>query len=176
MRFFTILLLLVLAMPISAQTATPTPSSGTNCGNGLPCGPVPWRLPELPALESPTPLDLSSDQSANPGATNTPTPDFLSDLTQVVEFADEVSLTGTPFDFEITEEAEYENLITNASTFFSYVKGLSLADLGIITPILTGFFVLTTLTILLKITLFLLPIVGVIAGLIRKIIELIPGF
>lgn len=176
MRLSILLLLLWLVVPISAQTATPTQISQSDCGSGLPCGPIPWRLPDMPALDSPTPLDLSSDNSANPGATATPTPDFLADLTQVVGYSEGLDFTGTPFDFNVTEEAEYDNLIDDSVLFFSYVKGLTTADFGIITPIAAGFFALTTLTILLKLALFLLPIIGMVVGLIRKIIELIPGF
>lgn len=177
MRYIIMLSLLIITLPVSAQTATPTPLQQSDCGNGLPCGPIPWQLPIMPALESPTPLDLSSDQSADPGATATPTPDFLVEITQISDLTNNLSnLTGTPFDFQVTEEAEYETIFENSTLFFSYVKGLTLADLGIITPLLTGFFLLSTLTILLKLSLFLLPVVGMIIGLIRKIIELIPGF
>lgn len=55
--------------PVSAQTS--------DCGNGVPCGPIPWRLPVLPNLPSPSPMPTiaATSSSINPGApTNTPAP------------------------------------------------------------------------------------------------------
>src|SRR5512138_70374 len=45
-RLALLLFLLLPLLPVTAQT---------NCGKGLPCGPVPWSLPKMPDLESPTP-------------------------------------------------------------------------------------------------------------------------
>lgn len=43
-----------------------------DCNHGLPCGPVPWTIPQLPQLQSPTPLaTISADNSAS---VVTPTP------------------------------------------------------------------------------------------------------
>lgn len=72
------------ALPVAAQTATPVPTAtyrapGTSgrgsrdCGNGLPCGPIPWNLPSYPVLESPTPMPTFV-ASATPTVTFTPSP------------------------------------------------------------------------------------------------------
>lgn len=48
------------------------PAAAADCGNGLPCGPVPWNLPALPTLQSPTPIPTFSF-TATPSPTMTPT-------------------------------------------------------------------------------------------------------
>jgi hypothetical protein len=62
------------------------PAAAADCGNGLPCGPVPWNLPVLPTLQSPTPMPTffytatptptmtPTNFTPSPTATNTPTP------------------------------------------------------------------------------------------------------
>src|SRR4030042_4743469 len=49
-----------------------------DCGNGLPCGPIPWSLPAWPQMESPTPIGpqydyLTVTYTATPTSTYTPT-------------------------------------------------------------------------------------------------------
>lgn len=81
------LILMLLAMPVAAQTDTPTatfvptatyrppgtsPRGSRDCGFGLPCGPIPWNLPRYPILESPTPMPTLFS-SATPTSTMTPT-------------------------------------------------------------------------------------------------------
>jgi len=183
MRFLIIIAVLTISIStVTSQTDTPTPThtpqpfnQNSDCGSGLPCGQLPWNLPSFPVLESPTPLDIL-DSSINPGDTPTPTPDYLGQVTQAIGFAEDLNLTGTPFDFQVTEEAEYEDIITNSTLFFSYFKSLATVDFGVLTPLLLTFFTLISLTFLIKVSTFIVPIIGVFAGLIRKIIELIPGF
>jgi hypothetical protein len=53
-----------LSIAYNTDTPTPAPTStitvstpvNVNCGYGLPCGPVPWDLPNFPALVSPSPF------------------------------------------------------------------------------------------------------------------------
>lgn len=67
-----ILLLAFLTVLFLSGPALAQPS---DCGNGLPCGPVPWRMPVLPKLSSPTPMPTLQipESSINPGDP-TPTP------------------------------------------------------------------------------------------------------
>jgi|GEM_PF-2623821 len=186
-----IISLLLVTFTATAQTNTPTPTPyvvnnpNADCGNGLPCGQIPWSMPSYPQISSPTPINWwdRGDAVISPGLeTNTPTPtptatlDIVDEATQVIEYIEFLDLTGTPYEFEVTQQAEYDVLIANSDTFFSYVKAISIADFGILTPLVTGFFVLVTLTMLLKLSTLLIPILGIFAGIIRKIIELIPGF
>jgi hypothetical protein len=55
----------------------PTSAQQSSCGNGLPCGPIPWVIPPLPNLASPSPMPTIAvtTSSINPGApTATPAP------------------------------------------------------------------------------------------------------
>lgn len=49
-------------------------SAQDQCGHGLPCGPLPWPLPDYPLLQSPTPGSPFVDTNPNVVPTDTPTP------------------------------------------------------------------------------------------------------
>lgn len=59
-----------------------------NCGNGLPCGPLPWDLPVFPVLQSPTPASGEVDQDPNNTPTNT--------LTATSTYTPTATRTATP--------------------------------------------------------------------------------
>jgi hypothetical protein len=57
-----------------ALAVLPATSNADDCGNGLPCGPIPWQLPPLPGLVSPSPIPtiaITVAPTATPGG---PTP------------------------------------------------------------------------------------------------------
>lgn len=173
-----IFLVLLGAIPVSAQSR--------NCDSGLPCGPLPWALPELPNLASPTPMPtiVLTDESGSidPGATETPTPPGLDlDLGGIdSSFATlNAIMASTPMVLlnpEGTEEPIIGGLDENAEMFFSYAKGMTTDWAGPIAPLvsltLTGF--VTVISV--KIITFVLPLVSAVFGIIRKIISLILDF
>lgn len=90
-----------------------------------------------------------------------------------IEFVD---YQGTPVD----SSGVFVELGDNAGAFFGYVRGAaSNGNFGKITPLFT--FVIATMSIVffVKLTLFLLPLVGTLFGVMRKIVtfflDFIPG-
>lgn len=80
-----------------------------DCGSGLPCGPVPWNLPSLPLLRSPTPMPTyfaSVTPSPTVSPTNfTPSPTSTATSTPSATFTPSATPTLTPvFDTEDLED------------------------------------------------------------------------
>lgn len=176
-RELIILMIFLMSGITHAQTPLPV------CGSGLPCGNIPWRLPEFPPLESPTPLDLS-DQYADPeDPTETPTPTFTPSPTPelgIGGFVDSagnyIDGGGTPTpDFGVDSETEYANITGDSVLFFSYAKAVLTSDFGVLSPLLVFLLTIILLTLLIKSITLILPMLTALVGFIRKIIELIPG-
>jgi hypothetical protein len=189
---FVLLLVAVVAVPVAAQD---------DCGFGLPCGAIPWEMPDFPELISPTPwiatqvdyyfaTPTPSDTptpSSTPTETLTPTPVFTStpfwnvapvdDSLATLEAVLNVTQTpvynasGTP-----VSVSDFSELESNSAVFWGYAKGLTSTSFGAITPLIS-FGVLTFLTVLaVKISAFALPLVMALIGVVRKIIQLILDF
>ena len=204
-----ILVLLVSTTPSLAQTATrtltPTPTSPgvrtvvpRDCGTGLPCGQIPWPLPLLPRLLSPTPFPTVlytavPTNTPSGGATPLPTAAPLPTVTlrptddfDVGEIENRVatlealvgstqvpiSLNGTPFDFT----AGSSEIGTNAGTLFGYIRGVTSMSFGVMQPIITFVFFGGAFILVVKSTQLILPIVSVIFGFLRKIVQLVLDF
>lgn len=175
-------LVLLLTAPVSAQI--------NDCGQGMPCGPVPWRLPVLPRLSSPTPIPTAAVSGVTtPGAPTATAPPLATlesiDTAPIQEqvttltalmYATPVGISAWDGSFaEATSEAD--NLATNASGFLSYVKGLGAVNFGTtLTPLiwflLSGFI----LTLTLSLTNIMAPIIAVIFGAFRRIVSTIMDF
>lgn len=177
-------LLLILGEPVGAQ----------DCGNGLPCGPLPWRLPNLPRLRTPTPMPTISfnptpPPTATPAPTDTPsgpTPTATLDLdtsgianqiatlNAVIEQTPMIVLdmAGTPVD----TSAQFAELGDNAGLVFGYARGLSQASLGSISPLVA--FTLTALVVVIavKMLTFMWPILAALWNIISRIIQLVLDF
>lgn len=74
-----VLILFVLVMMSSPALAQ------SDCGNGLPCGPIPWRLPQFPDLSSPTPMPTLEipESDINPPGQPTATPAPINTATPI---------------------------------------------------------------------------------------------
>lgn len=162
-----------------------------DCGNGLPCGPVPWDLPGLPHLVPPT---LIPDTSVSvPGPTSAPAPtsvpsnlinldtsglnNQVATLNAVIA-ATPVSVSNLDGSFtnpnmQATQQAEMGQ---NSGTFFGYVRGLADSNFGVMTPVF--FFVLFSfvLTFFTKSSSIFLPILVAVFGFVRKIVQLVLEF
>lgn len=161
-----------------------------DCGNGLPCGAIPWPLPKLPILISPTPMPTSV---ITPGPTPTslatlitgdvfPTVAVVSGLNDLSDqfktLAAVINATSVPVVVSGTPVSASEQLnqtAGNAGVFFGYVHGFSEINLGGLTP-----FVIFTITafltvITMKSLSFILPVVAAIFGLVLRVVQFIIG-
>lgn len=91
LRLAALAILILTALPVAAA----------DCGNGLPCGPVPWNLPVLPTLISPTPMPtffFTATPSPTATPTNfTPSPTNTPTNTPTATFTPSPTPTNTPF-------------------------------------------------------------------------------
>ncbi len=170
-----------------------------DCGAGLPCGPLPWALPALPELSSPTPFPTVVVTSAGtstptPGPTSTgtitatptitPTPS-ATNLAPVNQINDSfATLQGV---MDATQETVFDrstgfDLPGNASNLFGYLLGLQTVHFGIFTPLIQfiffGFFLVVgikLLFILAPVFVTLINFVLKVVGLIKDVIQSIPG-
>lgn len=188
--FITVLLLALLAAPAAAQQP---------CGNGIPCKPVSWPLPEFPELVSPTPLSPPGDFNNPPTntPTNTPTRTPIATSTAIATFtpfidADEIgdslatvqalldgtqapvlNASGTP----VSIETEIGQIGGNAEVFVGYVRTIQGADImGPFAPLAAMLFTGITIVLLFKIATFMLPILAALFGIIRKVVNIILDF
>lgn len=174
-----ILLLLALpALPLLAQK---------DCGNGLPCGPLPWTLPNFPILTSPTPMPTVNASNFIPtdisGAVPTPTPtldtsavtDNLATLGAVMSATPMVVLDmyGTPY----SQEDTFAELGSNAGTFFGLARAIiSPGTFGVLWPLMAFAVVSLTVVLAVKTLTYTLPIFAALFGFIRKMIQVILDF
>lgn len=182
MKRLIVLLLLLIPGTVSAQ----------NCGNGLPCGPVPWSLPPLPRLASPTPMPtiVLTPLAPTPGpGTPTSTPAPTSAPTSAFDTSGINNQVATLQVFmETTQEPIYNELGTpvglsslpelsqGAGLFFGYAKGFSQASFGSLSPVFT-LALLSMITVLsVKAITFVLPILATVVGMVRNILSMIRDF
>ncbi|MBN8594804.1 MAG: hypothetical protein J0M33_23815 [Anaerolineae bacterium] len=184
--------LLVLAIgsawPASAQ-------QGRDCGNGLPCGPIPWQRFNLPRLASPTPMPTlngtafyypTAAPSTPGGPTPTPTAGLESIDTEPINVAIQTlqSVTdATPFTVvdsdgtPIASEEQISRVGQDAGTFFSYARSvLSPTTFGPIWPLVAFTFTALAVVLIVTVSTFLIPSAVAIFGIIRKIISTILEF
>lgn len=178
------LIVVILIVLLSSQAV----AAQSNCGNGLPCGTVPWRLPTVPRLNSPTPMPthVVQDDSINPGApTATPapfaTPTAVGDM-GITGLEDQIAtlqavIDGTPITVEdhgiATEEPDMGE---SAGAVFGFILGLQGVHFGVLTPLVTFVFFCLFTVIAMKAGFFILPVIAVVFGFIRKIISAILEF
>jgi len=160
------------------------------CGDGLPCGSIPWPQPNPPQLVSPSPMPTigvtvnpPTNTPGGPTATPTPTPvptsapfsldlDGLNDqfgtLQAALEATEEVvEVSGTP----VTTSGQLDSLADNSFIFFSYVRGIGEADLGGMTPFIT-FAIISFLTVIaVKSITFILPVLIAIFYFLKGVID-----
>lgn len=173
-----ICVLLTLPFLVNAQTVC----------NYLPCGPLPWPLPVLPILKSPTPMPTvgitaiptgAPTATGAPTSTPAPTGTIISDFSglgdtigtlqaQINATPIPLVISGTPVD----TNGQLADIASNAGTFFGYVHGLSEANLGGLTPFLTFALISFVTVIGIKALGYILPVLVIIFGIILKIVQL----
>lgn len=171
------LLALLNAGPVAAQN---------DCGDGLPCGRIPWGLPVLPTLASPTPMPtipitINPPTSTPGGPTATPAPtevsvdtsglnDQFATLQNLIAATDiPVVVSGTP----VSAGDQLDSLASGSYTFFGYVRGVSELDLGGLTPLLTFLIVSLITVIAVKSLTFIMPVLAAIYAFIKSIVDFV---
>jgi hypothetical protein len=181
--------LLMVALPVAAQD--------DDCGNGLPCGPLPWRVPSLPDLSSPTPFPTElfrATETPAPETTDTPAPptstpmptatieppdtsgidNAVSELELMLESTSEVFYDADGNEFDGTaQDAQFGE---DAGRFFGLLRGLTNIHLGKLTPLIGFFFFGLVWTISMKATTIVLPILAAIFGFIRRLVQFVLDF
>lgn len=185
------LLHLCMVLLMAAGWAQPARAQNSDCGNGLPCGSIPWPLPNPPQLASPTPLPtigvtLNPPTQTPGGPTATPAPTqagFAVDTSgignqfgtlQALAGATEqmIVVSGTPQ----SASAQLDTLAENSTTFFSYVRGLSELSLGGLTPLIS-FLVISFLVVIgVKAITLILPVLMAIFNFLKGLVQLVLDF
>lgn len=185
------LLLVLLAAPLVAS------AQPRDCGNGLPCGAIPWTRFILPRLPSPTPMPtlnvaaVISTPTPGPtvtpgGPTITPTPGLPTvDTSQIQESIETlqainnatpfavVNAAGTP----VSPQEQFAQVGEDAGIFFGYARSIiSPVTFGPIWPLVAFSFTALAVVLIVTATTFLLPGAVAIFGLIRKLISTIMDF
>jgi len=157
----------------------------------LPCGPIPWSIPALPVLVSPSPMPTIGITLAPTGAptntpepTNTPAPTSTV-MTDFTNLGDQLStlqaeFNATPIPIEVSgtpidPNEQLSSMAGDAFTFFGYVRGFSEVSLGGLTPIISFILVAFATVISVKVFGFLLPMLATIFGLIFRIVQFVIG-
>lgn len=159
-----------------------------DCGNGLPCGSIPWPQPNPPQLKSPTPIPTVTPRpdvngSVGPG---TPTATMRGSDLGAADIANQIATasgynptpipvlnaSGTPEDIS----TDLTVLRENTAIVFGYARGLTSMHFGKSTP-LVGFLVFVFgLVMFIKGWTFLMPIVATLVGLFMRLVSFILGF
>lgn len=179
----SVVFMMLSAVPVLAQR---------DCGDGLPCGRLPWDLPVLPALSSPTPMPtvaVTVQPTPGPGTpTVAPSPTIPPISTiDTSDISDQVATLGavmaqTPYivqDFEGTPVDTSEQLDTmtdNAELFFGYARSIGSTTVGKLSPLLSLILVAIVTIVGVKATTYLLPFIGAVFGIIQRVINLILDF
>jgi len=174
-----IMVFLVITMPIISQD---------DCGNGLPCGPIPWNLPDLPILISPSPFPtVLYEPTATPPPvvtdvpTNTPAPTNTiapSATIAATDISNQVSTLQVIIDATelAVNDGNYDELGANAGEFIGYVRGVAAIDLGFLNPLILAMVGGLGYVLSIKVIQFAAPLIAVFVGVIRKVIQFILGF
>jgi hypothetical protein len=177
MRGLILALLLLMATPILAQ------NNNQSCGNGLPCGSLPWPLPTFPAMPSPTPIAID-DSFANPPPV--PTSTAMATLVDLAPIENgigtmEAALNATPISIEIegtlvSPEDIVLTYVGDGGGIFGYIKGLNSNSLGILAPFVNFVIIALLVVMVTQLNTFIIPIAMAVFGMIRKVLSLILDF
>lgn len=166
-------------------------AQGGDCAYGLSCDQIPWRVPGMPMLVTPTPFPtelFTSTSTFTPTPNGTP-PGYVPTTTanfDMSEIGDQMATLrvvaqGTPIAFQdigITSDSDAE-LGAQAGSFFGYIAGLQQVHFGVFTPLMSFALGAMLFVLVIKSAGLIVPIIAAFVGIIRKIIQValdfIPG-
>ncbi len=160
----------------------------SDCGNGLPCGSIPWPQPNPPQLQSPTPLptstprpDLSGDV-AHLTATPTPRGGNLGATDIAAQIATVSGYNPTPINVLDTNGTtlifadQLDYLRYDTIQVVGYARGLADLNFGKTTPLVMFLLAALALVTFVKGWTLLMPVFATLVGLFRKVVSLIMDF
>jgi hypothetical protein len=153
--------------------------------NGLPCGNLPWTIPQYPTLNSPTPIpSVAATATPTPVLTATSTPIPASptaNLSGIGDGSDNVLslLTATAIGVDINGTpytTDFTGLAQDSELFISYAKAVSAADFGVLTPMIQFTVFAMVFTLVVKLSELAIPLAALAFGALRKIAQTILDF
>ncbi len=178
----------LLLMVAAVLSALPFVVIADDCDPLLPCGPLPWPLPNLPHLVSPTPYPTMPTPTRIPTLEATmimgdpilpsPTPWFAPTVFNepVSTLQDMFNSTPVPFYGFSDEPVNTNGIFLLTKTLWSYIKGLALYDFGVFNPLMVAFFTIFVFVVGFKILMLVFPALMFLFGLLRRVVELILDF
>lgn len=194
-----ILILVFLLISVSVANAQ-------DCEPWLPCGPIPWALPQFPDLRSPTPIPTmiltlvpTATPTGGPTATPTATATHTPTITPTRTPTGTPTATSTPF-WDGTQLANQVGTLQayidatpetplgfdgnpintdpnpSGTTLWSYIKGLYLYDFGVFGPLMAAFVATFVYVLGFKILMLSFPAIVYLFGFLRRIVQLILEF
>lgn len=183
MRTALLLLILIAVAPVAS-------AQQTDCRDGVPCGGVPWSMPVLPRLVSPTPINPSAATTAQPTDVSgnpfqvTPAP-IYSEYFDADSFNGRVATLGalmnsTPIGISDVSGSyaptDLEALAAQGGDFFSMVRGISGSHVGVFTVFLVFIIGRFVLALISKLALVVIPLTIALFGFVRRVVQLILDF
>lgn len=163
------------------------------CEPHLPCGPLPWQIPALPNLTTATPIPtvifttvptaggtITATPTTFPSATPAPSVTPFWNATEMAEqigtLQSQVDATTVPvLDFG-GEPVNTSEITAETSALWNYIKGLTLYDFGVFSPLMTAFLLTFVFVISFKVLMIAFPALVYLFGFLRRIIDFILGF
>lgn len=164
----------------------PIHAQNTDCGNGLPCGSIPWPQPNPPQLKSPTPIPTSTPRPDLSGDTGSGTATPIGGNLGGGDIGDQVAtisgyqptpvavMNASMTPIGLSEQVDL--IRQDTAVVFGYVRGLSNIHFGKMTILISFLLAAFTLVTFIKGWTILLPIVATVIGTFRKIVSFIMEF
>lgn len=180
--FALLSLILLAAIPFVVAGAD------NDCDPLLPCGALPWPLPGLPHLESPTPFPTIATPTRIPTMEATmvmgdpvfitPTPWFNATLftEPVATLQDVFQSTAVPISGFDDNPVNTNGIFLDMKWLWAYIKGLSLYDFGVFNPLVLAFFTIFIFVVSFKILMLVFPALMFLLGFLRRVVQLILDF
>lgn len=180
-RLLIFAMLLLVAIPVAAQS---------DCGQGLPCGPIPWPVPVYPVLLTPTPIPTVAvtfvanppDPTESPTPTATPTAFFDNGELEDSLATYQAVLNGTPIVVQnpegtpVSSDDSINQVTANIGLVFGYLRGFGTLNLGWVGVLISFVITLFLAFLSIKVITILVPIFLAILGLFKRIYDVIMEF
>lgn len=178
----------VLLLAAASMLIFSTAAAQNDCGNGLPCGSIPWPQPNPPQLSSPTPIPTATPRPDTSGSVGpgTPTPTPIGANLGSADVANQIATVSgyNPTPVNVLSEngtslifADQLDFLRHDTTqVIGYARGLTNLNFGKVTPLVMFMFAALALVVFVKGWTLLMPVFATLIGLFRKIVSFIMEF